>query len=289
MKKIYIYIFMLAVAVSATAQTTYFTPSLSMGIGGLRINKDCPYHYNKGIGSFLGFDIVNYFYEGHGIQFGINAGHSGGIIHEWTRSFPGIGTQSFTAADGTVTQQEVNYTLKPSKFSEQYDFWSIGIPIAYTYKYKQFFMSMGVEFIIPLSLKVDNSVRGISMYLGPEIPGLGISLDNPVAIGDIDDYTATTELYSRNSNNNFVDPHFVDFIMEAGTWMPLSDNTDLLLSLFLDYSPKTVDVPGHSSFVEMSPSSIEYNTLMHSEAINTLRFFNLGIRLKLAFGAKWNK
>ncbi|MBQ9473821.1 MAG: hypothetical protein IJU81_05370 [Bacteroidales bacterium] len=288
MKKFYIYILMLALAVSATAQNTYFAPSLSTGIGGLRVNRDCPYNYNKGIGSFLGFDIINYFYEGHGLQFGVNVGHSGGIIHEWTRSFPGVGTQSFVAADGTVSQQDVHYTLKPSKFSEQYDFWNVGIPISYTYKYKEFFMSAGVEFIIPLSLKATNSVKGIDMYLGPEIPDMGIVLDDPISIGDIDDYFAVTELYSRNGTNNYAEPSFVDFIMEAGVWMPLSEKADLLLSVFLDYAPKKVKLEGGSSFVEMTPSSIEYNTLMHSDAITSLRFFNIGIRLKLAFGAKWN-
>ncbi|MBP5535780.1 MAG: hypothetical protein J6X62_03215 [Bacteroidales bacterium] len=284
MKKAIVIFSLLAAVLTMSAQRSYFTVAGRVSKGGFLINKDCAYDLNNGIDASFGFEILSYFkHSRSGFLIGLDISHAGGVFYLKDASLLGSGTMPMTNGLGVVNDVPVQLTAKVPTFKEDYDFWYFNVPIEYIYRHKSVFVRAGVDLILPVSLKTKEDWKEYDLCMGPELTGVGVTLDEPMYMETCGKVTATNTLYKLGGSNNFVNPMFVDGMFEIGCLLPISEKHRLVVAYYFEHSFNKVEVPGGYNMFERTNNGTVYNSLMQTDEVTTLSHMRMGLKMQYAF------
>lgn len=297
-KRIAIYGVLLAVLVgmgmTATAQNrqgklikSHAGVGLRGGLGGLSASPKA--------GTALGFSIgleaeYNYLLTEH---FGIKAGI--GFCHTTATLEANDVTSSIHKITPMATSSQANryvdaqYQLLTYTLKEHYTLNYVEVPLLLVLqgtsmdfsleRFHNCYFAFGARLAIPMSCNVNTEFSRTKMWMGPEVTGLNVEIDQNVSQPD---YYPENVSYALSAVGNAM---FIMAAIEAGVTVKFNEAGELILAIFADYAPMgnaTVNDPNNSCIVS-DGRNLSSNGYLTSNLVESFRYYKFGLKAQYNF------
>lgn len=141
------------------------------------------------------------------------------------------------------------------------------------------YFALGVKTAIPVSCNAKTEYSSTKVFIGKEIPGSGITLDDYL---QVENYEPEKQSYSMSDAGNML---YFMLAAEGGVTLKFNDAGEMVFALFADYAinHSTTDNPADASPIASSGDQFVTNGYLKSSYVSMFKYFKVGLKIQYNF------
>lgn len=259
---------------------SHLTASVKMGYSNLMVNSEKLKNSPGGFGVGAEIDYTHFVSTHIGLRVGCDvsvhiskyrmasySAQSSEEIQVWTN--PSLGESQTVEAEYKTTTVDI---------VSDYMYSAIGIPVALAFQGESWYASAGVKFNIPLKLR-ESSKYGETQTECVSIGNNDVSIPGEVIPGQ----RIEAIPYNSSARGNTFKPFFVSSLIEGGYRLGSPRGDAIEMGVYAEFSFNECHPGSEKPLAARTNGKIESLPTLLSNAVQSLRLFNVGVKLQYDF------